>query len=397
MAVGVVDAVGEAVLLVVAHAGLEGLGRGEGLGKAVAVVVVVVATELHPVVEEVGCRIQATHIVGADAAATHHAAHHAAHHIAHHAAGEVGGSLDIGIVGVGDEGNLRVVGEAAQEGVAAEAPVVEVVVGGRDVVSEACGEAADDTVHHALRHGEVDDRLLLSVVDAGELGLLGLLADDLELLDQLGGDVLRGDLGIVEEERLALHGDLADGLAVDRDRTVVGDFDARHLLEEVDQIVVVGGEEGRGVVLDRIFLDDHCVADGGDLRRLELLAVEFHLDLTEIDVLGLHLDLGGIGQIAQQLRHDGVRSVPDGLESKSTLVVGQDVLRGFGLAIPRQGDRRKAKRLAGRLVDQDSLDVLGGQAKPQKHSCGEQEQFGKIHTITFLHAPDWTQQISPSY
>ena len=236
-------------------------------------------------------------------------------------------------------------------------------------MADTCGDAADDALHHALGHGEVDDRLLLSVVDAGKLGLLGLLADDLELLDQLGGDVLRGDLGIVEEERLALHRDLAHGLSVDRDRTVVGDLDARHLLEEVDQVVVVGREEGRGVVLDRIFLDDHRVADGGNLRRLEQFAVELHLDLTEIDVLGIHLDLGGIGQIAQQLRHDGVRSVPDGFESKSTLVVRQDVLRGFGLAIPRQGDRRKAKRLAGRLVDQDSLDVLGGQAKPQHHPC----------------------------
>ena len=397
VAVTIGDTVAPTVLQNVTHR-LVGEGRRFGIGKRAAVVVVVVASELRPVVEEVGRGVQAAHVVGADAAHAHHAAHHAAaHHVAHHVAGEVGGTLDIGIVGVEDEGDLRVVGEAPEEGVAGEAPVIEVVVLGRDVVADTCGDAADDALHHALRHGEVDDRLLLSVVNAGKLGLLGLLADDLELLDQLGGDVLRGDLGIVQEERLALDRDLAHGLAIDRDRTVVGNLDARHLLEEVDQVVVVGRQEGRGVVLDGILLDDHGVADGGDFRGVEILAVQLHLDLAEIDVLGFHLDLLGVGLVAQQLGDDDIRTVTHGFERESTFVVRQHVLRGFVLAIPGQGDGGETERLAGRLVDQHSFDGLGGQAKPQQHSRGEQEQFSKLHTITFLHAPDWTRQTSPNW
>ena len=229
---------------------------------------------------------------------------------------------------------------------------------------------ADQALHHARLDGEVDDRLLLSVVDAGELSLLGLLADNLELLDELGGNVLGGNLRIIQEEGLALDGDLAHGLAVHRDRTVVGDLDARHLLEQVHQVVIVRGEERGGVILDRVFLDDDRVADGGDFRGIELFLVDLHLDLTQVDGFRFHLDRSFIGLIAQQFSPDRVSGVAHGFERERTLVIGKGILGRFGLPVPGQGYGGKAQSLPRRIIDQDTFDVvLGKQTETQEHSC----------------------------
>ena len=103
---------------------------------------------------------------------------------------------------------------------------------------------AEESVHHSLLDAEVDDCFLLSVVNSGELGLLRFLLHDLHLIDNLGRDVLRREGRIVQEEGFSVDGYLADSLPVGCHASVLADFHARELLEEVLEHVVVSGLEG---------------------------------------------------------------------------------------------------------------------------------------------------------
>ena len=206
-------------------------------------VVHIVPAEFHAVVEEVAGHIGTCIVAGGDTATaaegTHHAtaataaAEAAAHHAAHHAAGEVAGSGVVGVVAAEDEADLGLVGESAEEGICGEAGGPGRLVVGGDIVSCTCGHLAEESAHHAGLDGEVDDILFIAVVDAGELGLLGFLLDDLELVDELGGYVLGSHLGVVEEEGLAVHGDTGDSLAVHGDLTACTHLHAGKFLEQI--------------------------------------------------------------------------------------------------------------------------------------------------------------------
>ena len=284
----------------------------------------------------------------------------AAHHLAHHVAAHVGEAHAAGaVVAVGDDGELGAVREAADHAVAGVTPVVHVVLLGRNVVADAAGDVAEDTVHHALLHGEVDDGLVIAVVDAGELGLLGLLLHDLHLLDHLRGKVLGSELGIVQEEGLAVDGDLRDGLAVRGDGTVVIDLDARELLEEVDEHVGIRGLERGGVVLDRILLDDDRVARRGDRSGVQDFLVQVHLDHAQVQ--GLFPDFHGllIGLVAHDLGLHGVLAGLDLLDDGLAVMVGQRVL---GIALfGGEGNGREADGLSARGILQfhSDVDILG--------------------------------------
>ena len=192
--------------------------------------------------------------------------------------------------------------------------------------------------------GKVDDRLLLAVVDAGEFGLLALLVDDLDLLDELGGDVLGGQLGVVQEEGLAVDGYLGDGLAVGGDGAVLVHLHAGKLLEQVLQHVVVGGLERGGVEFNRVLLDDDGVADGGYARGVQRLLVNLHLDGAEVH-LSLDLDLFFVGLVAEQLAFEDIRAGGDLVELRLPVGGAQDILIRLGFAFLRQGNGREAHRL----------------------------------------------------
>ena len=325
------------------------------LHHAAGVAVGVIGPELHLVVEEVPGAVQTAHPGGGDAVAATPAALAAAHasataaHPLHHAAGEVVETAVVGIVSVQDEADLALVGEAADEGAALVARIAGIGAEGRlrvalDVMSAAGGHIPAHTVHHSLVDGQVDDRLLLSVVDAGELRLLRLLLDHFHLVDNLGRQVLGGQLRIVQEERLSVDGDLRNGLAVLRNGTVLGDLHAGQLLEQVLQHVVLRRPERGGVVLHRIFLDDDRVADGGYARGVQRLLVDLHFDGTEVH-LSLDLDLFFVGLVAEQLAFEDIRAGGDLVELRLPVGGAQDILIRLGFAFLRQGNGRETHRL----------------------------------------------------
>ena len=143
---------------------------------------------------------------------------------------------------------------------------------------------AKHAVHHAALDGKVDDGFLLTVIDAGEFGLFALFLYHLHLLHQLGRDVLGGQLGIVQEEGFAGDGDLGDGFPVGSDGAILGHFNARELLQEIHQHVVVADLERRSVILYGIFLDDDGVARCRYRGCVQDFAVQGHLDNTQIQV-----------------------------------------------------------------------------------------------------------------
>ena len=254
-------------------------------------VVQVVGTQLHPVIEEVEVTVDTAHpgggnaiAVAAEAAAahTHHAA--TAHHATHHVAGEVVETAVIGVVGIEDDAHLAVFREAATHEGALPAGVVHHALLGRNVVTATGHYVAEDAVHHALLDAQVNHGLILTVVDAGEGGLLALLLNHLHLLDEFGGDVLGGQLRVVQEEGLAVDGNLGDGFTVGGDGAVLVHFHTGELLKEVFQHIVVADLEGRGVVFHRIFLDDDGVTHGAHGRSVQHFQVLFHLDDAQVGI-----------------------------------------------------------------------------------------------------------------
>ena len=155
--------------------------------------------------------------------------------------------------------------------------------------------------------GKIQDRLLVAVIDAGELGLLRLLLDHLQLFDHLRRKVLGCKLGIIQEKGLAVDGDLGNGLTVRGDRSILGHFHSRKLLQKVFEHVGVGCLEGRRGVLDRVFLDDDRIAGRSDFRSIEDFHVRVHLQSTEIQV-SLHLDFLADGFVAHDLNLEHVLS-----------------------------------------------------------------------------------------
>ena len=242
-------------------------------------------------------------------------------------------------------------------------------------MTAASRDVADPAVHHVVLDGQVEDILFRTVVDAGEFGLLALLADDLEFLDHLGGQVLGGHRRVVLEEGLAADGDLVDGLAVDGDRAVIADFDARELLQQVFQHVVLRGLEGFCVILDGVLLDDDRVADIGDAGRFEGFRIDLQLDGPEIQVV-LGVELDGLGErfVAKKFRLDLVRALAHAFKGTCALFVGEDILVRIGPARDGQGHGGKADRLSGGGVLELDLDVLSECAgAAQRHGEGKNE------------------------
>ena len=123
-----------------------------------------------------------------------------------------------------------------------------------EIPTTSSGDVTDQTVHHTFFDTEVYDLFLVTILDSSELSLLGLLADNLDLLDHLGGKVLGGYLGIIQEESLTSDGDLGNRLTVSRDSSVISNLNTRELLQQVDKHVILSRLERRSVILDSVFL-----------------------------------------------------------------------------------------------------------------------------------------------
>ena len=259
----------------------------------------VIAAYTHLLVEEVACCIGADHPRIGDAAAA--ASAYTSAHAAHHVAGKVPEAACIVVVGIGNQREHAAVTELACEEIGLVAvrtvqrivPVLKVVTASREQVAyQAPGP-------RSLLEGKVEHRFLLAVVYTGEFGLLAFLLQHLHLFDDICRDVVRRHLGIVEEESLAADCDLGNGFPVHGHRTRIAHFDSRELLEQVQEHVVVGSLEGRGIVFYRILLDYDGVPHVGHFSCLELFGVRFHFYHAQGDILPVHFNLDGICLVAK--------------------------------------------------------------------------------------------------
>ena len=294
----------------------------------VGVVVEIVGAEVHIAVKQGPGTVDTGHIGGGYAIAAAPAALAAAHtafaaDIAHHRAGQVIETTVVGIVAVQYEAQLPLLCEIAHERRALVTPVGIYRRAGGDVTAAAGHDVSEGALHHSGLDVEVYHLLFLPVVYAGKLRLLALLVNDLELVDEFGGDVLGGQLRVVEEESLAIDGYLGDGLAVYGDGAVLADFHAGELLEEVFEHIVLGCLEGIGVVLQGILLDDDGIADGRNRSGIQHLLVGIHTYLAEVEVT-IYADMLLESLVPEQFR----------LEKVGTFVyLGNHDLSGFGAEV----------------------------------------------------------------
>ena len=177
----------------------------------VAAVEVVVTHGLHPVIEEVVAQVRAEHIGSGHTAAA------AASHSAHHLPSEASEAHVVAVVDIAYDTVLGSVGEVAEEEVAVVAVLVIAHLIHREIVSYAGTDVAHQAVHHTLLDREVEHGLLLTVVNSGELGLVGLLPHHLHLVDDLGREVLGSQGRVIHEIGLSVDIYLGDGLSVGRD------------------------------------------------------------------------------------------------------------------------------------------------------------------------------------
>ena len=367
----------------VRHVGfLIGILQGFSTGTAVHVV----AGKLHFLVQQVVSAVDTAHPRGGDATAakTAEAAHSttASHHLAHHVAAHVGEAHASGaVVSVSDKTQLGLVRETAHHHISVETPVVQRIIVGRDIMTGTGRHIAEQAVHHALLDGKVDDGLVVAVIDAGEFGLFGLFLDDLHLLDHLRGQVLGCELRVVQEEGLAVNGDLGDGFAVRRNVAAVVHLDARELLQQVDEHVGVGRLERRCVILHRILLDDDRVARRGNGSGIQHLPVQFQFDGSEVSGTLFDLHIGRMGPVTHDFGLQGVFSGTHLLDGAFALMVGQGIL---GIALGGgQGYGGEAHRLAvgGILEFNGHIEILGLERQSGEQAHDRQKNPSHCHTV----------------
>ena len=139
----------------------------------------------------------------------------------------------------------------ADEAIHVHSPAITVV----SAVGAAC--VAEETFLSVLFDSEVEDRSLVSVVDARDASHIALPVVSLYLIDNLGRQVLEDQIAVVAEELFSVNKDLTDILAVEREVSVLVLHDAGQLLDEVFHHRAVGKLEGVGVVGHRIVDDCH--------------------------------------------------------------------------------------------------------------------------------------------
>ena len=190
----------------------------------------------------------------------------------------------VDIVGGADDGEVVVVHEA-----------VDGEFGRIAVFRTVCAVGVDEPAFfHALLHREVEHRLFVAVIDAGDAAVVRLAFVGFDLLHHLRRQILHGHLGVVGEELLAVHHDLLDGLAVDGDVAVVVHFGARELLDEILEHGAFGRAECARVIDKGVFLHLHLCQLRFHHSLFHDLGVLQKLNLAEVLVLAA----GGERQVA---------------------------------------------------------------------------------------------------
>ena len=117
---------------------------------------------------------------------------------------------------------------------------------------------------HTLLDGEVEHRLLLSVLNTCDTSLVALLVVELHILDDGNRQVLQRRLHITEHELLTVEQDLFYLLAIHGNITVLIHLSTRHTFDEFLDGGTFGRSEGIRIIHQRIFLHHHLRSLGCD-------------------------------------------------------------------------------------------------------------------------------------
>ena len=110
------------------------------------------------------------------------------------------------------------------------------------------------TTVHTLLQTEVEHRLFVAVVNARNLCKVALLVVSLNLVDNACRQILHGSLGVAHHKLLAVHLNLLNLLAVDRNLAVVVNLCAGQTLHQLLNGRAFGCAERRGVIHKCILL-----------------------------------------------------------------------------------------------------------------------------------------------
>lgn len=126
-------------------------------------------------------------------------------------------------------------------------------------------------------------------VGVGQIGVVVGLVVDYEILDSVGGQVLKSHFGITLEEVLAVDEQFVDLAAVHLYHAVRRDRGARELAHEGVEHRAFAELEGSGVKHHRVALHHHLHARAGDGHFVEL-AGQLFLHPYGAEILGVFAD-----------------------------------------------------------------------------------------------------------
>ena len=219
------------------------------LNELVRAVVEIIAGQIHISVKKGEGTVDTSHPCVGDTVVTAPAAHSASHstsatHTLHHRTGHIIETTIICIVGIEDDTYLTVVCETSHHGCSLISPVIHVRTCTGNIMSAAAHHISEPAFHHSRPYGEIDYGLFLTVIDSCELSLIRLLLHHLDLIDDLGWNVLGSQLRVIQEEGLAVNGYLLDCLTIGCDASVCFHLYSGEFFQEFLQHVIVGSLEG---------------------------------------------------------------------------------------------------------------------------------------------------------
>ena len=151
-----------------------------------------------------------------------------------------------------------------------------------------------DVGHGSLAHAslgtEVEHRLLVTVVDAGDTCQVALLIVGFHLVDDACRDILHGRLGVTGHKLFTVEHDLFHLLAVDGDLTVVAHLSAGQSLDEFLDGGAFGGTVSSAVIYKGVLLECHLQCLSRHLCLFEHHGIGVDNDVAQSQVvLSLHL------------------------------------------------------------------------------------------------------------
>ena len=194
-----------------------------------------------------------------------------------------------GVISVAEDGDTPGFIETCQIEIAlVEIPsVVAAILGSQTSETITAINVEAPSCAHTFLNGQVKHRLLLAVIDAGDTRIIALTVIGLNIFHHVGLQVLQRHLGVGTEELFLIDEDLLDFLAVDLDRTFLGNFGARELLQQGFEVRAGRHTESVGIIYKGVGFHLHLCQLSRHERILHHLGVVEKRDLAEQHTLVL--------------------------------------------------------------------------------------------------------------